>query len=377
MGSIQRLNARSFRAYAGTQVNGKRTRKTKLFTTKRKAEAWIRDIEERLHDEATGAAPPETITVGELVNRWLASRARELRPKTIEGYEHTINRHVLPHLGHLEVRELTPYHVQAWIDEQAAAGVGATTLGHAVKRLRSALDGAVRLGLVTTNAARLATSPAQQKASYAILTKGQVEQLLAVAEADHFHPLWHLLVLAGLRRGEALGLRWRDVDLSKQEIHIKQTVEVVRSRPVIGKPKTKSAIRTIAIPQTLVNALRQHKDRQTFHITAMRTGPFAELYLDRDLVICTETGGPHNPANIYDHLTAMLERASLPRVRVHDLRHTYASHLIADGVPLPVVAKQLGHASPAITMQVYAHMVPGQQREAADAIERLFGKASV
>ena len=103
MGSIQRLNARSFRAYAGTQVNGKRTRKTKLFTTKREAEAWIRDTEEQLVAVATGAAPPETITVGELVNRWLASRTRDLRPKTIEGYEHTINRHVLPHLGHLRV----------------------------------------------------------------------------------------------------------------------------------------------------------------------------------------------------------------------------------------------------------------------------------
>lgn len=377
MGSIQRLNARSFRAYAGTQVNGTRTRKTKLFTTKRQAEAWIREIEEQLVAVATGAAPPETITVAELVERWLVARARELRPKTIEGYEHTVNRHLLPHLGHIEVRELTPYHVQSWIDELAAAGVGATTLGHAVKRLRSALDGAVRLGLVSTNAARLASAPSPQKSTYAILTKEQVEQLLAVAETDHFHPLWHLLALAGLRRGEALGLRWRDVDLGKREIHVKQTVEVVRSRPVIGKPKTKSAIRTIAIPEMLVTALRQHKDRQTFHATSMRTGPFADLYLDRDLVICTETGGPHNPANIYDHLSAMLEKASLPRVRVHDLRHTYASHLIADGVPLPVVAKQLGHASPAITMQVYAHMVPGQQREAADAIERLFGKGAV
>ncbi len=372
MGSVQRLDTRRYRAYAGRQVNGKRTIKTKLFTTKKAAEEWIVLTEERMAAEANGGMPAEDITVAELLERWLTSRSRELRPGTIEGYRATIRAHIEPHIGRHSVRDLTPYLVQSWIDDRVEAGVGLTMLNHAVKRLRTALDSAVRLGLIATNPAQLVDAPSAGKPRQAILTRAEIELLLTQAEADHFHPLWHLLVLAGLRRGEALGLRWQDVDLQAREIHVKQTVQVINHRPCIGQPKTAAAVRTIAIPDRLVQALRIHKDRQAFAAAAV-----GELWLSRDLVVCTETGGPHNPANIYDHLEAMLDRAGVKQVRVHDLRHTYASHLIADGVPLPIIARQLGHASPAITMAVYAHMLPGQQREAADAIERLFGGGPV
>lgn len=368
MGSVSRLGPRRYRAWAEHRADGKRLRTTKTFTTAAAAKTWIRETEDDLR--AVPSATP-VYTIAHLADRWLAAKEHEIRPTTHAAYSTIINRLIRPQLGDILASDLRPFHVQAWIDDQIAAGTGRVSVLHATKRLSTILDHAVRLELIPTNPVKAVDRPKQPPPRQAVLSRDELTRFLAAAESDHFYPLWHILALAGLRRGEAFALRWQDVDFHQRQIHVRQSLTVHKAQLRIEQPKTAAGRRTIAVPDALIAALRQHKDRQAFHAAKL-----GELWLDRDLVICTETGSLHNPANCYDHFAAIIRRAEVPPIRLHDLRHTFASHLINAGIPLPIVASQLGHASPAITMSVYAHMIPKDQRQAADAIDRLLSSGN-
>lgn len=198
--------------------------------------------------------------------------------------------------------------------------------------------------------------------------------------ADALHPVWHLLLLEGLRRGEALGLRWRDVNFDQGTAHIVQTVAPDKSNKgkaiIQERTKTHAGARTVRLTTATLAALKNHRTAQLERRLA------ALAWQDHDLVITTAHGSPVNPGNVIRSFERIIGAATMPdgsplrRIRVHDMRHTAASLLLLAGVHPKVVSERLGHATIAVTLDVYSHLLPDSQNTATEAMDRIFARAS-
>jgi integrase len=199
------------------------------------------------------------------------------------------------------------------------------------------------------------------------LSPDEVRRLLEAASGDRLEALYVLAINTGMRRGELLGLKWSDVDLEGGRLSIRRTLTRTDNgkRVTLGEPKTKGSRRTVRLTQRAIEALRSHLERQLGDIEAA-----GDLYYDRGLVFTTETGTPINPSNLRQRSFApLLKRAGLPHIRFHDLRHTCATLLLSKGVHPKFVQELLGHASIAITLDTYSHMLPGMGDQTATAME--------
>jgi integrase len=232
----------------------------------------------------------------------------------------------------------------------------------------------VSADLLPRNVAAGVKAPPGKAQERATWTREQARTFLAVAGGDTYDPFWLLLLSTGLRRGEALGLRWRDLDLDQGMLSVRQSIVILagkeseKARPVIQEPKSQAAKRTIDLDPATVTALRSHKDRQAFQRWV------TTFWENHDLVFCTGNGRILNPNNVLRNFDAIVERADVPRTWLHDLRHTHATLLLLDGVPVTLVSKRLGHAKVSITLDTYSHILPGFEHRAVESIgAALFG----
>lgn len=185
-------------------------------------------------------------------------------------------------------------------------------------------------------------------------------------------PLWHLALGTGMRRGELLGVRWQDVHLDAGYLTVRQAVVVVRGRPRIKEPKTPGSVRTIFLPPTVRDRLVEHRRAQQDHRDKRRESGAA--WRESDLVFTTREGTMVNPDNLDYDFGKLIERAAVPRIRIHDLRHTYATLALEQGIPVKVVSENLGHADISTTLRTYAHVIPAQRSELAARMDAtLFG----
>jgi len=200
------------------------------------------------------------------------------------------------------------------------------------------------------------------------LTPDEVHALLDAAKGDRFEAILTVAIAVGLRRGEALGLKWSDIDLDAAVLRVRRALVYVDGDLRFVDPKSKRSRRTIPLPSVSIHALREHRRRQAAQRLA--AGPDWD---DEDLVFPSATGGPMDPNNLGRHFRALCDRAGIGRVRLHDLRHTCASLLLAQNVHPRVVMEILGHSGIAITMDTYSHVLPELQREAADRMDQALG----
>ena len=168
--------------------------------------------------------------------------------------------------------------------------------------------------------------------------------------------------MTGMRRGEVLGLRWKDVDLDNARLHVRQAVVSVAYEVIVSSPKNHHA-RVIDLDLGTVEHLRLHRKRQEEEREL-----WGEDYIDSDLVVCKENGEPLHPQTYSQAFERIIAKSELPRIRLHDLRHTHATIALSAGIPTKIVSERLGHESPAFTLKQYAHVMPGMQAEAASAI---------
>jgi integrase len=338
---------------------GKRDRRRGTFRTKREAEQararWVAEV------DSGSTVRTSTLTLAELCARWLEVKRPDLKPRTLEHYEAALAR-ITGQIGALPAQKVGPAEVDAFYAALRADGCSDHTLHRVHQRLRQVFDYATKRRLVATNAVLAVDTPRVRYALPTVLTGPQVGRFLTRVATDTYAPLWQLLLQTGLRRGEALGLRWEDLDLDGGRLRVRQCVEARRGVPHLSTPKTAHALRTITLfPETVV-ALRQHRAQQE----ARRAR--AAGWEGRDLVFCTGTGGLVAPTNVLRNLRAIIGAANaagddLPRFDIHDLRHTHATHLLHAGWSVPTVSRRLGHAHPGITMAIYAHAlsdVPGE-----------------
>lgn len=277
------------------------------------------------------------------------------------------------HLGSYKLQALTPLQIESFygglLDHGKGNGEGLSPKSvkntHVV--LRKALADAERLGVVPRNAAAAARAPAAQRPELTTWSSDQLKSFLAVASESRLGNAFTLLATTGMRRGEAFGLRRRDVDPDASQLAIVQTPSVVDGEVLIGKPKTAGSRRTVYVGDTTLRALRRQRKLQAEEQLA--AGPVWEH--DNDLVFRNDSGAPEHPDRFSRHFRQLVEDAGLPAIRLHDLRHTNATLSLKAGVHPKVVSERLGHASIAITLDLYSHVTPGISREAADTIEAM------
>lgn len=350
----------SFRALV--QVNGTRhsvTGKTKADVQKR-----VRDL---LHDAERGVAPAtEKLTIAEYMHRWLDGVRPNLRETTHTSYGMLNRLYIVPAFGAVKLATLRPDHIRAMYAAMRERGLSEHTQQRAHACLRTALNQAVEDGLLPSNvASRKASRPPRVPgAEMKTLTPEQVRTLLETAEGTRWGALLALAITSGLREGELLALRWSDLDPGAGTVRVTRQLG---TDLVFREPKSAAGRRTVHVPASTVERLEEHRRAQREE----RVRAYA--WADGDLVFCTQEGKPLQASNVVRAFKALLEKARLPRMRFHDLRHTSATLLLLGGVSPRVVQERLGHADIRLTLGTYSHVLPGMGRDAADRLDTLLG----
>jgi integrase len=248
------------------------------------------------------------------------------------------------------------------------------TVHHAHAVINKMLHDAERKGLVSRNVARLANAPSLTTArargpEMTVWTPAELARFLASITGNRNEAMFRLMAMTGLRRGEAVGLRWSDVQLDRHQLTVNQAAIVIDGDETVDAPKTRRSRRVIDLDADTTALLHRHRARQ--RELYLRLGVTASA---SDRVFTNEIGDPLRPGSIGQAFRRLASAADVPLIRLHDLRHTHASHLLMAGVNVKVVSERLGHASVSFTLDTYAHVMPGQQAEAAAAAAALVNK---
>jgi integrase len=304
----------------------------------------------------------ERQTVAEYLAWWLETSKRpRLRPRTWERYVTLVRLHVVPHVGGVALGRLTPQQLADMYRKLLAAGLSKRTVQFVHAVLHGALKQAVRLELVARNPADAVDAPRPERREMHALTAEQARMLLDAVRGDRLEAFYVLAVSTGMRLGELLGLRWRDLDLDAGRLHVRSTLQRVNSQWLFAEPKTQQSRRSISLSAVAVAALRAHRARQLE--TVRELGP---AWISYDLVFCGPTGEPLHATNFgKQYFHSLLKRAGLPRIRPHDLRHTTASILLAGNVHPKYVQDLLGHSQISMTLDTYSHITQNMQEQVA------------
>jgi integrase len=321
-----------------------------------------------VREQAKGGFPDGT-TTGAYLARWADAMRPEVRAATHREYARHVAQYWTPLIGSVELTKLTLDHVRRGMASLEERGLSRTTIRSARVTLRRALGDAQRDSLITRNVAALARPPSVERREMRALTKAEVARLLQATADDQFGPLFALAIGSGLRLGEIVGLSWDDIDLDDRRLTVRRTMARAYGGGYdFAEPKTKRSRRTVMLPALAVDALKRQKARQA----ATRLAAGTAWQDTRNLVFTDVVGRSVQPGHVSKSFRAVADRLGLP-VRLHDLRHTAATLMLAAGVPLKVVSETLGHASIVVTADVYAHVTPDLKREAADAMDRALG----
>ncbi len=347
--------------------DGRRVRKSAYGATRKEVAAKLTELISKT--QKGQAVSEDTRRVGEYLEAWLTDVVRHrLRPTTYHSYSINVRNHLIPGLGRKRLGTLRPGDVRTFLVAKREEGLSARTVQYLHAILRAALQHAVREELLSRNVAKLVQPGPVRRDEINPLTAVEARALLTAAKDHRFYPLYAVAVALGLRRSEALGLSWADVDLVGRTLTVRQTLHRSDGQLVLFAPKTARSRRTIPLPAICVDALRAHHQRQ--NTDRAQAG---ERWQETGLVFTTTIGTPIEPRNLNRHFYALCAKAGVRKVRLHDLRHTCASLLLAQGVPARVVMELLGHSAIAVTMNVYSHVMPVVSRDAADKIGMLLG----
>jgi len=309
----------------------------------------------------------ERQTVAQFMQRWLVASSPSLRERTWERYEQYVRLHIIPVLGKVSLTALTPVHLQRLYAKRLESGLSSTTVHHLHATIHRALEQALRWNLVPRNVADLVDPPRTEHFEITTLTAKQASDLLVAAEGNRLRALYVMALTTGMRQGELLGLRWRDVDLERGSVQIRGTMQATKKGLRFAETKTRGSRRHVLLPTRTIDALRQHRAAQAEE--RLRVG---QAWEDNDLVFANEVGRPIAAGNLLKRsFEPLLRRAGLPRIRFHDLRHSAATLLLEEGIHAKIVSEMLGHTRISTTLDLYSHVTPTMQRQAAEAFDAI------
>jgi integrase len=346
---------------------------SKGFATKREAEAE----ERKMKDDDSASLRHSALTVSEFLKQvWLplvdAKVARgQMKSTTAAHYRIVVDKYVEPAIGSTRLRDLKPTHLRKLYADLTARGLAAKTVRNVHVLISNALALAAADGYVTRNAAKgRDVAPSARSAEMKAWDAVQVRAFLTHAKDDRHFAAWRLVATCGLRRGEVLALRWSDVELDKGTLTVRRSLVVSPDTKALvwQTPKTDRSQRTIDVDLGTVGSLRALRKAQTAERLQSPVGWPEGDDPAADLIFTDEVGKPIRPATFSARFDALVRGAGVERIRLHDLRHTAATLMLREGVPVHVVSERLGHASASITMDVYAHVLRDQRTDAATRI---------
>ncbi len=306
-------------------------------------------------------------TVGEFLRSWLETSVKpRVRPLTYAGYKVNVEKHLVPKLGKIRLDQLTPRHVEEMMNDRLAAGLSGKSVAYIHQVLRTALALAVRWDIVSRNVARLVDPPRIERKPINPWTPDEAREFLAAIRGHRLEALFSVALALGLRQGEALGLRWQDVDFGANTLRVHYQLQRIGGKLTLVPPKTEKSRRTLVMPAIIVERLREHEKRQVAE--KLWAG---SKWQETGLIFSNRSGGPTQARRVIEQFHGALDQAGMRRIRFHDLRHSCATLLLIQGVSPRVVMEVLGHSEIALTMNAYSHVVPELRREAAQRMQAI------
>ena len=372
-GHIRRRGKKSWAVILdlGRDETGKRKQKWHTVRgTKKDAEA---ELVRLIHELGTGEyVEPSKMLVREYLERWLKDYAgQSVSPKTLERYRQIIDGNITPAVGGYALSKLKPLHIQSFYTDSLTSGrkdgkggLSAQTVLHFHRILHRAMGQAVKWQLLGRNPVDAVEPPRPERKEMVALDDAETAQLLKVLNGSILYMPVTIAVTTGMRRGELLALRWRNVDLKNGQITINQALEQTKDGVRFKTPKTDRSRRGVALPSFVVDILKAHKKEQAE--TRLKLG---SAYQNNDLVFPRPDGTVWPPDSFSTAFAAFVRRSKLPQVRLHDLRHSHATQLLLQGVHPKIVSERLGHSKVGITLDTYSHVLPGMQEDAAEKID--------
>lgn len=358
----------------GSRGDGTRARRTVVGKTKAEVRAKLREVRKAVD---AGMPPPDgRLTVGKFLDNWLTTLPGTVEPSTLNGYAIVVRLHLKPAIGSRLLAKLSVTDVDALWAAKREAGLSPNYQRIIRATLRRALTRAERDGLVVRNVAALSTPPKLPRIEQEHLTVTRAKQLLAAVRGDRMEACYALMLSYGLRRGEALGLCWTDLDIEARTLAVRRAVKRETLQPgaeggfprkktrlVLGELKTGTSRRTLTLTPPILELLRTRRARLAAERLA--AGP---LWHETGLIFPSATGTPYDPDNFAHAFRRACIRAGLGNVHPHQLRHSAASIMLAQGVSLHTIKDVLGHSSIRVTSDFYAHLEDRERRAAAEAV---------
>ena len=345
--------------------------------TKRKLKELITQIKNRVDD--TDYVKPNNTTLGEWLDIWMKEyKKNSVRPTTYTSYHHSIESHIRPALGNIELQRLRPDHVQSLLNDMSSGDkkkqpLAPWTVLKAKNVLSGALEQAIRNQIIPYNPAKAAVPPKLEVKDIRVLTESEQKTFMEAVQGHRLEALYKLALATGMRRGEILALTWDCVDLKNRSITVKSSVSRVKD-PDTGitairysEPKTKSGRRQVPILLNMVPVLQEHKQSQD-----AEKAEAGSAWNPKNLVFCSNVGTVIEPRRVCTTMNKITDAADLPRFSFHALRHTFATRMLEANVSAKVVQEVLGHADVTLTLNTYSHIIGTTAHEQMGKINDLF-----
>jgi integrase len=313
----------------------------------------------------------DRLTLVAFLTDWLENNKKpSIKPKTYRIYEQQLRTHIIPAFRGTLLTKLTAPQVQKFLNSKLAEGLAPATVKSMYMILHGALERAYKWDYVPRNVANMVDPPTSKRYKATTLDPNGALKLLEVVKGDRNEALYAVALFLGPRQGEALALKWEDVDFERKLLHIRASVAKIKGEWIFGPPKSESSRRTLPLTDAMIAVLRAHKARQLEEQLKV-----FNLWQDYGLVFPSEKGTPMDARNLVRHFHRMLRLAGLPPMRWHDLRHTTATLLISHGVNGRYVMEILGHSQISLTMNTYADVLPSVTRDAIEGLSNVLSGA--
>lgn len=366
-GTVYRLPSGNWNA----QVTQYGRRISKAFPTQREALAWKNDHSNRINIGMRILDP--RVTVSAYLEQWLKDTKTSKAPSTWRHYSQLMKTYVYPAIGGIKICNLQSYHLQDFYDKLYDVHVGEWTIRKVHAALHAAFQVAVINGVITNNPASNSKPPKEPASEINLLDENQLRQFLVSAQSHPWYPLFQLACSSGMRMSEILAIKWSDIDFEKGSVLVQRQLLRPNGEGVqFSRLKTAKSRRSIPLSALTIQVLRdQHNDQMIKRQSAGLS------WQNFNLTFTTRNGTPLSQRNVLRVFKRLLSISGLPDVHFHSLRHSFASILLQNGVPIHTVSKMLGHSSPAITLRIYSHTFTGMEMEAANMIDSLIMPISV
>jgi integrase len=341
-----------------------RKRLQKYFSTQREATEWL--LEQR-NNIGKGILDNTTLTIDQLLDLWIELKQSTVSTKTYNSYLYLVKNHIRPALGKFKLKDLRPAHLQSLYKVKLESGLSTRSVRYIHTLIHNCLDTAIKWEMTSRNVAKQVQPPALKRRKATVLNREQTKIFLEKGVTSRWYPVYVLALMTGMREGEILGLRWTDVDLNKMILSVEQVAQYLPGQGIVHhEPKTELSRRAVKLPRFVVDILRKHKEQQDVWRKV-------SVWEEHGLVFTTYVGTSISTRNLLRDFQDLLAELGLPKIRIHDLRHTHATLLLMGNIHPKIVQERLGHSKINMTLDTYSHVIPEMQQPAADEMDDLFG----